>query len=249
MNDDLFELPFAAEWDLDERFFLDVEHRYTKSRRLLGEVVGDFAGKRILDLGCSRGMLLERFRRYDDASLLAIELDPEMREVARARGIDAETHQINVYDGDQITARLPYADESMDVVLAAEIIEHVVDTQGFIAEIARVLRPGGAVLLSTPNLLWWKYRVDLLFGRYPDMLEYRLRYGEDFGHVRTFTPALLRELVEEAGLDVVRVAGKRLGPISTLTRTPSAVARFLDRLATRMPNVSDDVILVARKAS
>jgi 2-polyprenyl-3-methyl-5-hydroxy-6-metoxy-1,4-benzoquinol methylase len=243
----LFELRFDPAWDLDERFFLDVEHRYTKSHRLLSEVVGDLSGKRILDLGCSSGMLLERFRRYDDVSLLAIELDPKVREIARGRGIDAEAHQINVYDGDQIGARLPYENESMDVVLAAEIVEHVVDTQGFINEIARVVRPGGAVLLSTPNILWWKYRLDLLFGRYPDVLEYRLRYGEDFGHVRTFTPALLRELVEAAGLDVVRVAGKRLGPISTLSRTPGPLARILDAIATRFPNISDDVILVARK--
>lgn len=247
MDAALFDLPFDPVWDLDERFFLDVEHRYTKSHRLLVDVAGDLTGKRILDLGCSRGLLLERFRRYAGVELLAIELDPEEREIARARGIDAETHQINVYDGGQITARLPYDDASMDVVLAAEIIEHVVDTQGFVAEIARVLRPGGVVLLSTPNLLWWKYRVDLLRGRYPDLLEYRLRYGEDFGHVRTFTPKLLRELVEGAGLGVARVAGKRLGPISTLFGTPGPVARTLDGLATRFPNISDDMILVARK--
>src|SRR5258705_9967742 len=125
----LFELEFDPAWDLEERFFLDVEHRYTKSHHLLTEAVGDLSGKRILDLGCSSGMLLERFRRYADVSLVALELDPVVREIARARGIDAETHQINVYDGGQISASLPYDDETMDVVLAAEIVEHVVDTQ------------------------------------------------------------------------------------------------------------------------
>jgi len=244
---DLFALPFDPAWGLEERFFLDVEHRYAKSHWLLSEAVGDFAGKRILDLGCSRGMLLERFRRYGDVTLLAVELDPEMLALARARGINAEAHQINVYDGSRMTARLPHEDESLDIVLAAEIIEHIVDTQTFVDEIARVLRPGGAVLFSTPNLMWWKYRLDMLFGRYPDPLEHRMHYGDDFGHVRIFTPRLLRELVEEAGLRVLRVAGKRLGPISTLTRTPRPVARFLDALATRLPNISDDVILVARK--
>jgi 2-polyprenyl-3-methyl-5-hydroxy-6-metoxy-1,4-benzoquinol methylase len=243
----LFELQFDPQWDLDERFFLDVEHRYTKSHKLVREAAGDLTGKRILDIGCSRGMLLERFRRYEGVEFWAIELEPESREIAGARGIEAEAHQINVFVGRELLARLPFASESVDVVLAAEIIEHIVDTQGFVAEIARVLRPGGTVLFSTPNILWWKYRLDLLRGRYPDPLEYRLRFGEDFGHVRTFTPALLRELAEEAGLEVVRVAGKRLGPISSLTRTPAPVARALDRLATRLPGVSDDVLLVARK--
>jgi methionine biosynthesis protein MetW len=242
----LFELPYDPAWKLDEHFFLDVEHRYTKTHRLVRDAV-DPSGKRILDLGCSRGLLLERFRRYKGVEFVGIELDPADRAEAEARGIHVDVHQINVFDDGQITATLPYEDASFDIVLAAEIIEHIVDTSGFVAEIARVLRPGGVVFLSTPNILWWKYRLDLLRGRYPDPLEYRLLYGTDFGHVRTFTPAALRDVVEGAGFDVARVAGKRLGPISWLLRGPRAVARRLDRLATRFPNLADDVLLVARK--
>ena len=131
------------------------------------EVAGDLTGKRILDIGCSRGMLLERFRRYEDVEFWAIELEPESREIASARGIEAEAHQINVYVGRELLARLPFPSESVDVVLAAEIIEHIVDTQGFVAEIARVLRPGGTVLFSTPNILWWKYRSTSCSGAIP----------------------------------------------------------------------------------
>jgi 2-polyprenyl-3-methyl-5-hydroxy-6-metoxy-1,4-benzoquinol methylase len=244
----LFELEFDPAWKLDRRFFLDVEHRYTKTHRILLAASGDLAGKRILDLGCSRGMLLERFRRYDGVELVGVELDPADRAEAEARGIHVDQFQINVFDeSGQITARLPYDDESFDVVLAAEIIEHIVDTEGFVREIHRILRPNGAVFLSTPNILWWKYRLDALRGRYPDPLEHKLHYGTDFGHVRIFTPALLRELVEDAGFEVVGVAGKRLGPISTLTRPPRRVAGLLDALASRNPDLADDVLLSARK--
>ena len=60
-----FELPYDPSWGYGRRFFLDVEHRYTKMHRLLRERHGrDLVGARILDLGLSRGLLLERFRRY-----------------------------------------------------------------------------------------------------------------------------------------------------------------------------------------
>src|SRR5205823_7498655 len=90
----LFELPYDPAWKLDEHFFLDVEHRYTKSHRLVREAVADLSGKRILDLGCSRGQLLERFRHYEGTELVGIELDPDDRAEAEARDIHVDTDQI-----------------------------------------------------------------------------------------------------------------------------------------------------------
>lgn len=243
----LFEVPFSPEWGYDERFFLDVEHRYTKMHRLLRERLGDLAGKRILDLGLSRGLFLERFRRYPDVQLGGIEIDPEEAERAQSRGLDADRHFVNVFDGSRMVARLPYDDGSADVVLAGEIIEHIVDTESFLREIHRVLAPGGAVVLSTPNILWWKHRVALLAGRYPDALDYRTRYGDDFGHVRIFTPGLMRELLEEVGFTRVDVVGKRLGPIASIASPPRGLAKALDRAADRLPNLSDHLIALASK--
>ena len=240
----LFDLPYSPEWGYDERFFQDVEHRYTKMHRLLRERWGDPAGKRVVDLGSSRGLFLARFEGSERAG---IEIDPEERRRGEEQGVDAVEHFINVFDGSRMTARLPFEDSSADIVLAGEIVEHIVDTESFLREIHRVLRPGGAVLLSTPNILWWKHRLALLAGRYPDALDYRTRYGDDFGHVRIFTPKLMRGLLEETGFVDVHIAGKRLGPISSLTATPRAVALGLDRLADRLPSLSDHVIAYARR--
>ena len=239
----LFDLAYSPEWGYDERFFHDVEHRYTKMHRLLRERWGDPAGKRVVDLGSSRGLFLARFPESDRAG---IEIDPEERERG-ASHVDAVEHFINAFDGSRMTARLPFEDASADVVLAGEIIEHIVDTESFLREIGRVLRRGGAVVLSTPNILWWKHRLALLAGRYPDALDYRTRYGDDFGHVRIFTPKLMRELLGETGFVDVAVVGKRLGPISSLTRPPAAVAGALDSLADRLPSLSDHLIAYARR--
>jgi SAM-dependent methyltransferase len=243
----LFELPYSPEWGYGRKFFLDVEHRYAKMHRLLRERYGDLSGKRIVDLGLSRGLLLERFRRYPGVELGGIEIDPAEIERARARGLEPLQHFVNVFDGNVMTARLPYENGSADVVLAGEILEHVVDTEGFLREIHRGLTPGGALVLSTPNIFWAKNRARLLAGRYPDALEYRSRYGPDFGHVRIFGPDQLRELLSETGFTEVEVIGNRIGPISTLASTPARVARILDRLADRYPSGSETLIAFARK--
>jgi SAM-dependent methyltransferase len=245
----VFEIEYDPSWGYERRFFLDVEHRYTKMHRLLRERYGDLPGKRIVDLGLSRGLLLERFRRYEGVTLGGIEIDPAEVEHAQARGLQPLQHFVNVFEGNVMTARLPYEDASADVVLAGEILEHVVDTESFLREIHRTLVPGGALVLSTPNILWPKNRVRLLVGRYPDALEYRSRYGTDFGHVRIFGPDQLRELLGETGFVDVAVIGNRIGPISTLASAPAPIARALDRLADRYPAACETLIAFARNAS
>jgi len=245
----LFDLGYSADWGYERRFFLDVEHRYTKMHRLLRDSYGDLAGARIVDLGLSRGLLLERFRRYDDVQLLGTEIDPAEIEQARRHGFEPTRHFFNVFDGSRMTARLPFEDSFADVVLAGEIIEHIVDTEAFLGEIHRVLRPGGATVLSTPNVLWWKSRIGILAGRYPDALDYKTRYGDDFGHVRAFTPALIRGLLVDVGFEQVTVLGKRLVPISLLAGPPRAAARALDRVADRLPGLADHVIAFGRRPS
>jgi SAM-dependent methyltransferase len=235
----LFELDNDPAWGYEQRMFLDNEHRYTKLHRLLREHAGDLSGKRILDLGASRGQFLARF---DGADAVGTEIDPSEIEHLRRRGIDVAEAYL-----EPAAPKLPFDDASFDVVLAGEIIEHMVDTQGFLREVARVLRRGGSVALSTPNVLWWKHRLAMLRGRYPDVLDYRLRYGRDYGHVRAFAPALVRELLEDAGFEDVVLAGKRIGPVATLTRLPAPLAHGLDRLADRRPQLADHILAYARK--
>src|SRR5437763_105233 len=116
----LFDLPYSPEWGYDERFFDDVEHRYTKMHRLLRERWGDPAGKRVVDLGSSRGLFLARFEGSERAG---IEIDPDERARGSEHGVDAVEHFINAFDANRLTARLPLEDASADVVLAGEIIE------------------------------------------------------------------------------------------------------------------------------
>ncbi|MDX6509104.1 MAG: hypothetical protein QOG81_856, partial [Gaiellaceae bacterium] len=61
-----------------------------------------------------------------------------------------------------------------------------------------------------------------------------------------FSPDKIRELLSDAGFVAVEIVGKRLGPIASLASTPAPVARILDRLADRLPKLSDHVVAFAR---
>lgn len=244
---ELFEVAYSPAWGYDERHFLDSEHRYTRMHALLRRCYGELAGRRIVDVGWCRGLFLTRLRSYDDIALTGIEIDEDERAVAAARGIEAEEHYLNTFDDRTIVARLPYRDESVDVVVAGEVLEHVVDTEGFARETLRVLKPEGALVVTTPNLLWWKNRVLMLAGRYPDCLEHKRYRRMDFGHVRIFSADRLGGLLSEVGFDDIRIEGVRLGPLSTITSTPRRLALALDRLAMRAPTLCNDLVAFASK--
>jgi SAM-dependent methyltransferase len=118
----------------------------------IGECIGpDGAGKRALDLGAGRGALCRRLR---DAGfeVSACDQKPGLFEEP---GIECRS----VDD----SGRLPYDDGSFDLVTAVEVVEHIDGHRGFFGEVARVLRPGGRLVFTTPNILSIKSRLLFLF--------------------------------------------------------------------------------------
>lgn len=129
----------------------------------------------VLDAGCGGGATLESLGRYGSAT--GLELKEEAVDYARGRGR-------NVFQG-SIEA-LPFEDESFDLTLALDVIEHVPDDSRAIQELYRVLRPGGSLLVTVPALM-------LLWSA----------HDEANGHYRRYTVGGLRGRVEAAGFEVV----------------------------------------------
>ena len=111
-------------------------------------------GKRVLDAACGSGygtaMLAE-----SASSVIGIDISREAVGYARSNyaAAAAAGAEIDFSEGDCLA--LPFTDESLDVVVAFEIVEHLKDATGFLRELRRVLRPGGLLLLSTPNRLYY----------------------------------------------------------------------------------------------
>jgi methionine biosynthesis protein MetW len=184
-----------------------VDLRESRIRKLLALLDGEPRG-RLLDVGCAAGELgvLLAARGW---SVAGVDREPTLVAAARERGIDARH-----CDFGQML--LPWPDGAVDAVVLAEVIEHVLDTDHVLTEIARVLRSGGALVVTTPNLASLENRARLLLGRYPMWMDIRV---EGTGHVRYYTPRMLRAHLRRHGFRVEQHVGNWV---------PFLPQRFLD---------------------
>jgi O-antigen biosynthesis protein len=148
---------------------------------------------RVLDVGCSSGYLAGPLAARGNA-IVGIELDPE---AARA----AEAFCERVLVGDVETMALPLETASFDVVLCGDVVEHLRDPVATLARLRPYLKPGGRLVLSTPNVANWAIRLSLLAGRW----RYTDRGILDRSHTHLFTRATLAEAVVRAGYRVERI--------------------------------------------
>ena len=146
------------------------------------------AGERVLDLGCGAGHFTAALR---DRGCAVVGVDIAERALERAAAI-APGADLRLLEAD---GSLPLAHGEVDLVWCSEVLEHVPDAAGLLAEVRRVLRPGGRLLLTTPA-----------HGRLRRVLVAALRFDAHFDplgeHVRFFTRASLRAALENALLDV-----------------------------------------------
>ena len=101
---------------------------------------------------------------------------------------------------------LPHGlDAQYDVVVAGDILEHVVEPHLLLGDLAGKVRPGGELLVSVPNFGHWYPRTRIAVGKF----DYDQRGPLDRGHIRFFTRAMLERLIEECGLRIIeeRVVG------------------------------------------
>jgi SAM-dependent methyltransferase len=153
-------------------------------------------GVRVLDVGCGNGRhAFEALRR--GADVIAIDLDSaaladvdEMAAAMTQAGEAGDGGSLRTVVADART--LPFEDGAFDVVIAAEVLEHIREDRTAIAELCRVLRPGGLLAVTVPR--WWPERVCwALSSEYHDI---------PGGHVRIYRRSDLVRRLRRSGLVV-----------------------------------------------
>ena len=180
-------------------------------------------GDRILDIGCGNGFLLYQFRnRYE--TLIGLEYSPKRLAQARVNLSGLNFIPIDGSAEDMATVE----SNSIDRIISADTIEHIPDVYAAAAEMFRVLRPGGELVINTPNIAFLKKRILLLIGRFPSTSQPNEGIGGDVlfdgGHFHYFTYRSLRIVLENAGFVPIRRIGYgRFGRIHNVLPTLNSV--------------------------
>ncbi len=176
---------------------------------------------RILDVGCSDGRLDEllRLAGHNVVGVDAVKLEGVQDRVDGF--VEADLNQ----------GLPPEAGSGFDVVVAADVLEHVVDPASMLAQLRDVLAPGGVLFVSVPNFAHCYPRLRVLFGRF----DYDRRGILDAGHIRFFTRATFERLVQRTEMRVrrrstsglpVEVAGRGGGAPASLEHLVSRIDRL-----------------------
>ena len=200
-----FEASAAAFWDPRGEFrplhlLNPLRARFIAERTAL-------AGSRVLDVGCGGGLLAEALARAG-ARVTAIDLAPGMIEVARLHAAEsALAVDYRLVAAEELAAAEP---AGFDVVTCMEMLEHVPEPAAMTATLARLLRPGGALFVSTLNRNLRSFLLAIVGAEY--LLNLIPRGTHEYE--RLIRPAELARWARAAGLTLSAMAGIELNPFT-----------------------------------
>lgn len=231
-RDFLLEHETAHPFEFNNRLQLFAD-AYREHRRASGREL------RVLDIGCGRKPellgLIDPADTYHGADFYP----PDSVSMPAYTQVDLNSDSL----------REALGDERFDVVFCGEVLEHLFAPDALLGDIRELLQDDGVLVVSTPNLAYWRNRLLLLVGISPFYLENAVekKLGRRFralgqgnpteGHIKVFTYRALRDVLSLKGLEVVKVTGTITWP------------NRLDRLVARVsPSLAANNVIVARRA-
>jgi 2-polyprenyl-3-methyl-5-hydroxy-6-metoxy-1,4-benzoquinol methylase len=158
-------------------------------------------GLNVLDVGCGSGLHGDVLKR--ELGHVVTGVDNSTVSIEKAR-----TRLARAFIGD-VTKPGEYSlaskDEKFDLILFSDILEHLYDPKQVLVEHTKLLKPGGHVVVSIPNIAIWQARLTILLGRFT----YHDTGTFDRTHIRFFTRRTISELLAGAGLEQLR---RRISP-------------------------------------
>lgn len=198
------------------------QSRYALTSRILERAAARLKGHPIkhLDLGCGTGMFLER--QGDRRETYGLDFSPEGLRFSSQRGLE----RLVCADSQE----LPFSSNSFDIVTAFDLIEHVADDNRLVAEVHRILRPGGFLLATVPAhpFLWGSHDKALHHIRRYRKKDFERLFEPDLWIRRRFTYSFFAIFIPATAVRMMRRAAAANGKPQADTRaTPAAINTML----------------------
>lgn len=203
---------------------------------------------KLLDVGCGVGVLGKVIKDRFNSDVYGMDISDVAVSKARENGVKAKVAYIE--------NPWPFKQQSFDIVVSQQVIEHLVNPDYFLQQARKMLKDRGYLVLTTPNLGAWYNRLLLLLGYQPFFTEVSTidkTVGLSFtrkltaqrnplGHLRVFTLRALVDLLNLHGFKVEQTIG---GKIFYLPKSMQPI----DGLFSNFPSLSSDIIVIGRKAT
>ena len=155
--------------------------------------------EKILDLGCGDGAVAEYLEKKLKNKVIGADISNKALKEANSRGI--KTVLID------IEKKLPFKDGDFNSVFWGDNVEHLFNPQKTLSEINRVLTGSGRLILSCPNMSYWRYRMYyLLRGELPDT-EWTGNSPWNWSHIRFFNLNILGDFLKSESFEITKVLG------------------------------------------
>lgn len=156
--------------------------------------------EKILDVGCGDGIVGEYLIKNYNSEVYGIDISEDAIEKAKKKNVKAQVGSSE--------NKLPFEDGTFDTVFWGDNIEHLFEPIATAKEIKRVLKKDGRLILSCPNMGYWRYRLYfLLYGKLPDT-EWTGHPPWYWSHIRFFNIGILKQFIKEAGFSkVTKISG------------------------------------------
>jgi 2-polyprenyl-3-methyl-5-hydroxy-6-metoxy-1,4-benzoquinol methylase len=176
---------------------------------------------RVLEFGCATGYMSEVLKNELGCTVTGVEIDPEAAALA-----EQHTERVIVGDAEKIDYAAELAGEEFDVVLFADVLEHLKEPGDVLRRVRQFIAENGVVIASIPNVAHGSVRLALLGGEF----RYRDWGLLDDTHLRFFTRSSIQDLFEETGYVVTHWVRQRLDVGETeisVPQVPDAVREWL----------------------
>lgn len=236
--DKFYKLQYTEEGlaDLDER------------HRLLINILEKFIGKEILEIGCGNGVFAKKIlSRFHLGRIYGIDISSDAINSACNYGIIGKCVNVDAQD-------LPFEDNYFNTVICGDLIEHLISPDHLLEEAYRILKAGGYILITTPNLASWYNRLLLLFGQQPYFTDISTRYPVNGpfisilpgNHLRLYTLPSLKFLLQKYNFRIAKSVGIGINTKIGYGKKYRWLVKMLN-LIFKFPSINSGICIVAQK--